>query len=150
MKPLTDWDWTTLVASWRYYEHGHTIASAMFPAEIVERFFSGEYSAGACGGIAHQFANIDHFMGGYDDWPKDDSGLGLDTDRKAWCKFYAFCKAWDENGFKLISCENERGEKFVMEAFYCEPYERWYPKNKYIEYPQQEYYIPAEYIKEIK
>ena len=41
-KTLTDWDWTTLVAAWRYYEHGHTMASAMFPHEIVRRFFTGE------------------------------------------------------------------------------------------------------------
>ena len=40
-KALTDWDWTTLVAAWRYYEHGHTITSAMFPHEIVTRFFTG-------------------------------------------------------------------------------------------------------------
>ena len=24
-KILTDWDWTTLVAAWRYYEHRNTI-----------------------------------------------------------------------------------------------------------------------------
>ena len=42
-KTLTDWDWTTLVAAWRYYEHGHTITSAMFPHEIVTRFFTWKY-----------------------------------------------------------------------------------------------------------
>ena len=42
-KTLTDWDWTTLVAAWRYYEHGHTIASAMFPHDIVFGFFAGDY-----------------------------------------------------------------------------------------------------------
>ena len=40
-KTLTDWDLKTLVASWRYYEHGHTISSCMFPHEIVKRIFTG-------------------------------------------------------------------------------------------------------------
>lgn len=151
LKRLTGWDWETLVASWRYFEHRHTIASAMFPGEIIERYFTGEYDQDACYDIARQFADVDHGTRGYDDWPKEDVGLGsLDCDRKVWCKFYAFCKAWHEDGFKTINCENDRGEKFVIEAFYCEPYGLWFPKNKYIEYPQQEYYIPAEYIKEIK
>lgn len=30
---LTNWDWTTLVSAWRYYEHRHTITSVMFPHE---------------------------------------------------------------------------------------------------------------------
>ena len=59
-KSLTDWDWTTLVAAWRYYEHGHTIASAMFPHEIVRRFFTGSYDEESCRRIARQFVEIDH------------------------------------------------------------------------------------------
>ena len=52
---LTDWDWTTLVAAWRYYEHRNTITAAMFPHEIIKRFFTGKYYAESCKRISHQF-----------------------------------------------------------------------------------------------
>ena len=44
LKQLTDWDWTTLVAAWRYYQYRSTIVSATFPRDIYERYFMGEYS----------------------------------------------------------------------------------------------------------
>ena len=62
-KTLTCWDWETLVASWRYYEHGHTIASAMFPHDIVLRFFTGAYDEESCKRIARQFVDVDHYNG---------------------------------------------------------------------------------------
>ena len=92
-KTLTDWDWTTLVAAWRYYEHGHTIASVMFPNEIVTRFFTGEYDDESCMRIARQFVEIDHRSGPDDKisgWVGDDAFGAID--RKAWrlmckCRF---------------------------------------------------------------
>ena len=51
-KILSDWDWMTLVAAWRYYEHRNTIT---FPHEIVTRFFTGEYDEKSCIRIARQF-----------------------------------------------------------------------------------------------
>ena len=54
-KILSDWDWMTLVAAWRYYEHRNTITAAMFPHEIVTRFFTGEYDEKSCIRIARQF-----------------------------------------------------------------------------------------------
>ena len=98
-KTLTDWDWTTLVASWRYYEHGHTIASAMFPHEIVKRFFTGDYDEKSCRRIAQQFVEIDHRNGPddkIDGWVGDDA-FGA-SDRKAWRMFYFYLDAWI-NGF---------------------------------------------------
>ena len=34
LKFLDDWEWTTLVAAWRYFEHRMTIASASFPEDV--------------------------------------------------------------------------------------------------------------------
>ena len=94
-KTLTDWDWTTLVAAWRYYEHGHAIASAMFPHEIVRRFFTGSYDEESCRRIARQFVEIDH-RNGPDD--KMSGWVGNDAfgecDRKAWRLFYFYLSAW--------------------------------------------------------
>ena len=73
---LTDWDWTTLVAAWRYYEHRNTITAAMFPHEIVKMFFTGKYDEASCKRIAHQFVEIDHYNGPDDKisgWVGDDT-----------------------------------------------------------------------------
>ena len=94
-KSLTDWDWTTLVAAWRYYEHGHTIASAMFPHEIVTRFFTGAYDEESCKKIARQFVDVDHCKGPDDKisgWVGDDA-FGA-SDRMAWRLFYFYLFAW--------------------------------------------------------
>ena len=94
-KTLTDWDWTTLVAAWRYYEHSHTIASAMFQHEIVTRFFTGAYDEESCKRIARQFVEIDHRYGPDDKisgWVGDDAFDA--SDRRAWRLFYFYLSAW--------------------------------------------------------
>ena len=94
-KTLTDWDWKTLVASWRYYEHGHTISSCMFPPEIVKRFFTGAYDEESCKRIARQFVENDHCDGPDDKmsgWVWDKSSD--ECYRKAWRLFYFYLSAW--------------------------------------------------------
>ena len=129
-KTLTDWDWTTLVAAWRYYEHGHTIASAMFPHEIVRRFFTGSYDEESCRRIARQFVEIDHRNGPDDTiygWVGDDA-FGA-SDRKAWRLFYFYLNAWI-NGFSKAKVStlgrigNERVEVF-------RDYGKWYSRIGY-------------------
>lgn len=95
-KSLAEWDWTTLVAAWRYYEHRQTIASAMFPHEVVERFFTGAYDEESCRRIARQFVDVDHYDGPDDKmsgWVGDDE-FG-ESDRKAWRLFYSYLYAWN-------------------------------------------------------
>ena len=129
-KTLTDWDWTTLVAAWRYYEHGHTIASAMFPHEIVRRFFTGSYDEESCRRIARQFVEIDHRNGPDDKiygWVGDDA-FG-ESNRKAWRLFYFYLNAWI-NGFSKAKVStlgrigNERVEVF-------RDYGKWYSRIGY-------------------
>ena len=127
-KTLTDWDWTTLVASWRYYEHGHTIASAMFPHEIVKRFFTGDYDEESCRRIARQFVEIDHHNGPDDKisgWVGGDS-FG-ECDRKAWRLFYFYLRAWD-NGFEPAKitkgCQIGPVEVFRVDG-------KWYAREGY-------------------
>ena len=127
-KSLTDWDWTTLVASWRYYEHGHTIASAMFPHEIVKRFFTGEYDEESCKRIAQQFVEIDHRIGPDDKW----SGwVGNDAfgecDRKAWRLFYFYLSAWI-HGF-LRANVKIRGKSGLINVFCADG--KWYSRKGY-------------------
>ena len=125
---LTDWDWTTLVAAWRYYEHGHTITSAMFPHEIVTRFFTGKYDDESCRRIAHQFVEIDHDNGPDDrisGWVGDDS-FG-EIDRMAWRLFYSYLYAY-LYGFKTSKVTLD-GKIGLVEVFRA--YGKWYSSEGY-------------------
>ena len=127
-KTLTDWDWTTLVASWRYYEHRHTIYSAMFPHEIVKRFFTGAYDEESCKRIARQFVDVDHYNGPDDKmsgWVGDDAFGAID--RKAWRLFYFYLNAWIHGFLKAkIKIRGKRGDIKV----FC-VYGKWYARKGY-------------------
>lgn len=125
---LTDWDWTTLVAAWRYYEHAHTITSAPFPHEIVTRFFTGKYDDESCRRIANQFVHIDHYNGPDDKisgWVGDDS-FG-ECDRRAWRLFYFYLRAW------LVEFATAKvtlgGKSGLVEVFLADG--KWYAREGY-------------------
>ena len=125
---LTDWDWTTLVAAWRYYEHGHTITSAMFPHEVVTRFFTGDYDDESCKRIANQFVNIDHYNGPDDriiGWVED--GTFGYCDRRAWRLFYFYLNAWI-NGFRTAKVTID-GKIGRIAVFYADG--NWYASEGY-------------------
>ncbi len=150
---LSDWEWTTLVAAWRYYERRSTIASAMFPEDVVIRFWgSGKYSDAVLRQIAKQFANIDHGLDGEAYWMEDKTIM--DCDRKPWCLFYAFCKGWVD-GFSTVVLDgiDPYGRHIHSEeprCFFCECTGRWYSADQYIGHPYLEVYFAKEFIKEIK
>lgn len=149
---LTDWEWMTLVGAWRYYERRATIASATFPADIVERFWgSGMYSDEALTQIARQFAEIDHGMDGEKDWIGDKTIR--DCDRKPWCLFYAFCKAW-LGGFSTVVMDGDGADGTHIhdepKCFHCDYTGRWYPVDEYLFNPRNPRYCAEEFIKEIR
>ena len=127
-KTLTDWDWKTLVASWRYYEHRHSITSHLFPGDIVKRFFTGEYDEESCRRIARQFVYVDH-CDGHDDkisgWVGDDA-FGA-SDRRAWRLFYFYLFAW-HCGFKSAKVMIG-GKSGHVEVFNADG--KWYAREGY-------------------
>ena len=130
-KSLTDWDWITLVASWRYYEHGHTITSYSFPHEIVSRFFTGYYNDKSCKKIARQFVEVDHFRGPddkIDGWVGDDR-FG-ECDRRSWRLFYFYLKAW-LCGFQKAKV-TVGGNSGIVEVFRADG--KWYAREGYEKY----------------
>ena len=136
---LTDWDWTTLVATWRYCEHRHDIVSATLPADIVSRFFTGRYSDADCDRIAHQFAITDHGARGEEDWnPK----AVIDT--LQWTKFYRFCEGY-VNGYHTVVLNDGTGEQAVK-AFHVDFNDRWYPVDRYIASPLETSYCNPDCI----
>ena len=125
---LTDWDWTTLVAAWRYYEHLNTITSAMFPHEIVMCFFTGKYDEESCKRIARQFVEIEHRNGPDDKisgWVGDDE-FGA-SDRRAWRLFYFYLSAW-LHGFKAAKGKI-LGNSGSVEVFAADG--EWYARDGY-------------------
>lgn len=135
-KGLSDWDWTTLVASWRYYRYRSSSAAAGFPAKIVERFFGGDFSDEAKMRIAHQFAKVDQKDDGADAW----NHLN-DLNKKPWQKFYFFCKSYAE-GFSTA----RMSDGSECEVFFNPKTDRWHRVDKYIESPESEYWVAREDI----
>ena len=151
IESLSLWEWGTLVAAWRYYELRSTIASAMFPADVVERFWrSGRYADAVLKQIARQFAEIDHGADGERFWSKDKTSH--DSDRRAWCKFYAFCKAHCD-GFSTVVMDGDLDDGTHVHAspmcFHCECTGRWYQVDDYIHNPRIEIYCADEFIVEV-
>ena len=125
---LTDWDWTTRVAAGRYDEHSHTITSAMFPHEIVKRFFTGKYDTESCRRIARQFVGIDHYNGPDDKisgWVGDDT-FG-ECYRKAWRLLYSYLYAY-LHGFTTAKVTLD-GRIGIVEVFRADG--KWYAREGY-------------------
>lgn len=129
---LSMWEWETLVASWRYYEHGSTISSASFPDDIIERFWGegNPYSDDVRYTIAHQFAMTDHQSKGEKDWT-DKGCFSFECDILSWTTFYRFCEAW-VNGFTPITVAWPEGEQTVHMCFHTDWNDTWYPRDEYI------------------
>lgn len=127
-KSLNDWDWTTLVAAWRYYEHRHTITASLFPHEIVTRFFTGRYDDESCKRIARQFVEIDHRDGPDDEfsgWVGDDA-FGASY-RRAWRLLYFYLYSY-LYGFKTAKV-TINGKIGLVEVFRADG--KWYARDGY-------------------
>ena len=149
---LSDWEWITLVAAWRYYEHGHTIVSVSFPSDIVSRFWGdgNPYSDEVRNRIAYQFAKTDHGSRGEGDWMvwlKKGRKGGFDRDdldAKIWTTFFQFCRGWVD-GYSELTVNNGKRTQTVK-AFYTEFTKKWTPVDGYIKHGQYSPCIPDEYI----
>lgn len=139
---LTDWEWITLVAAWRYYENRMTITSATFPEDIIKRFFQGAYSTRVCEQIARQFAETDHGTRGEEDWTKDK--YLHDCDKLEWTKFFRFCQGY-VGGFHKVVLEIDDFREEV-DAFHVDWNDRWYPAEEYCECPHREIYCIPDFI----
>lgn len=139
---LTDWEWITLVAAWRYYENRISITSATFPEDVINRFFQGAYSTRICKRIANQFAVIDHGIRGEDDWAKDKSLH--EGNKLPWIKFFRFCQGYVTGFHKVVLEKDDFHEE--VDAFHVDWSDRWYPVKEYLERPYHEIYCEPEFI----
>lgn len=152
LKSNRGFEWDCLVAAWRYYEYRTTASSAGFPGDIIDRYFApaNEYNAASRKGIAEQFANVDHYRNGEDDWIK--LNALMECDKRPWCKFYAFCRAYIY-GFSTVVLDGKIGGKKVHEepkCFFCKFTNHWYPVDLYLSNPEAEGFCNESFIKEVK
>lgn len=139
---LSDWEWTTLVGAWRYYEYRNTISSASFPAKIIERYWRSKMFINcARTRIAYQFAKVDHGAHGEEDWKGQP-----ECDRIPWAKFYAFCSAWCDGFLKAVCTVG--GKRRDVVCFECETTGRLYPVAEYIRNPKAECFLDREKVVE--
>ena len=145
-KSLTDWDWTTVVAAWRYYEHRHTIESAMFPHELVRRYWSSDYSDDDRMRIARQFVDVDHYRGPDENlygWrPSDHFG---ECDCRAWRLFYWFLYAYCHHATSVLHIVNGKTEGDI-ECFKADG--KWYAVKGYVRHGAYVAPYEAKHIKE--
>lgn len=138
---LSTWDWETLVAAWRYYEGRSTIAAAMFPGEIVQRFWGVDglkrWDDSARKQIANQFVFVDHGIRGLEDFRGED---GI-----PWRLLYSFLRDWMAGFAKVRASDGNKEE--VVECFLA--FGEYYPAQQYIDNPFLKCIIPAEYIMEV-
>lgn len=141
---LSDWEWTTLVGAWRYYEFRNTIASASFPAQIVERYWQGKmFTNCARTRIAHQFAQSDHGAHAEADWKGRP-----ECNRVPWAKFCAFCAAWCDGFLKAVRTVG--GKRREVVCFECETTGRLYPVAEYVRSPDAECFLDREKVVEVE
>lgn len=148
---LNLWEWETLVASWRYFEHGHSISSASFPTDIVERYWGKGTQATDEDRmrIAHQFIEVDHHHGPNDKlsgWPLEDASFG-GMDAKPWRRLWFFLDAVVHNGFRNIHAEGNGADEWHV-CFRCDG--KWVPRDRYIGNPEEGGFIPDKFVKEVR
>ena len=156
-KEFTNWDWEVTVAALRYYECGHTIASGMFPAEFVKRFFTGDYDPVVCERFAYQYANTDHDLRKEKDFQQYDEDQKIwyvPTDNHPWLVLYDFCEAYANGNFHTVETkyydENRKCDVIGWQkAFYCKALDQWYPVDKYLSNPHITWTIIPETIQQV-
>jgi hypothetical protein len=126
-KPLSDVEWTLIWASLRYFVGRETIASATFPADIIQNYYA-RMSDAQKKMLARDI--YEHF---------DRCGrIGNEKiDQTVWLKFAAALD--DTKHFQKTLSDGSRPVLFQIG-------ERIYPLGEYLRSPHHEIYVPDENI----
>jgi hypothetical protein len=146
IKPLSSWEWDLTWSSLRYFCGRYTIASAMYPSDLVINFgkrLSNDQRKSLSGEIQRQ---IEYAMG-------NDDNMWLTHDMEAWS---ALRNYFDKSTWKELFCQGPDIEDTIVLAFPCERKEtdtmvtRWIPVDKYENSGSTRTSVYEEYIKQIK
>lgn len=146
IQPLSDWEWTLTWSSLRYFCGRYTIASAMYPSDLVRNFgkrLSEDQGRSLADEIQRQ---IDYAMG-------HDDNMWLTHDMEAWSALRNYL---DKSTWKELFCQGPDIEDTNILAFPCERKEgdtmetRWIPVEKYENSGSTKTSVYEDYIKQIK
>ena len=146
IKPLSDWEWDLTWSSLRYFCGRYTIASAMYPSDLVRNFgkrLSEQQGKSLAEEIQRQ---IDYAM-------NHDDNMWLSHDMEAWSALRNYL---DKSTWKELFCQGPDIEDTNIVAFPCERKEgdtmetRWIPVDKYENSGSTKTSVYEAYIKQIK
>jgi hypothetical protein len=146
IKPLSDWEWDLTWSSLRYFCGRYTIASAMYPSDLVRNFgkrLSEQQGKSLAEEIQRQ---IDYAM-------NHDDNMWLSHDMEAWSALRNYL---EKSTWKELFCQGPDIEDTNIVAFPCERKEgdtmetRWIPVDKYENTGSTRTTVYEAYIKQIK
>jgi hypothetical protein len=145
IKPLSSWEWDLTWSSLRYFCGRYTIASAMYPSDLVKNFgsrLSDDQKKQLSQEIQKQI----------EDAIRLDDNMWLTTDMQNWS---ALRNYFDKSTWKELVCEGKDIKKTIVIAFPCEYKEkdtmitRWIPVDSYENNASTRTSVYEDYIKQI-
>jgi hypothetical protein len=145
IKPLSSWEWDLTWSSLRYFCGRYTIASAMYPADLVNNFgerLSEDQKKQLSQEIQRQI----------EDAIRLDDNKWLTTDMENWS---ALRNYFDKSTWKELDCDGDDIEKLTIIAFPCEYKDKdtmvskWIPVDKYEKSGSTKTMVNENYIKQI-
>jgi len=146
IKALSDWEWDLTWSSLRYFCGRYTIASAVYPSDLIKNFgdrLSDDQKITLSGEIQREI----------DTAKRTDDNLWLTTDMEPWS---ALRNYFDKKTWKELHCSGEDIEDQIVIAFPCERKDdgeivsRWIPIEKYKNLGTTSTSVYEPYIKQIK
>jgi len=146
IKPLSDWEWDLTWSSLRYFCGRYSIASAMYPSDLVRNFgkrLSEDQKQSLSEEIQKQI----------EDAIRLEDNMWLTKDMENWS---ALRNYFDKSTWTELECEGEDIKKTSIVAFPCEYKDletmvtKWIPVDNYENTGSTKTMINEDYIKQIK
>lgn len=135
IKPLSDYEWTLVWSSIRYFMGRQTIASATFPADFVKNTYprlSTDQKKMIYRDLNNHFNQWGHFG-------------NKDIDSPVWERLMGLMD--DDNRFMVVA-EGNNVERQTIECFKVG--DTFYGVEKILEEPHHNWYIPTDFVIESK
>ena len=131
LKPLSDYEWTLIWASMRYFMGRQTIASAMFPADFIKNSYSKlseDQRMMVYRDLKSHFDSFNHFGNKDIDSPVWERLMGLMDDNNRYDVIA------EGNGVErqTIECFKVGDTYYSVEKILAEPHRNWYVANELI------------------
>jgi hypothetical protein len=146
IKPLSSWEWDLTWSSLRYFCGRYSIASAMYPSDLV-RNFGKRLSDDQKEQLSHEIQKQ------IEDAIRLEDNMWLTTDMENWS---ALRNYFDKSTWMELECEGEDIKKTSIVAFPCEYKDldtmvtKWIPVDNYENTGSTRTMINEDYIKQIK